>query len=362
MRQAWAIAGILASLTVARAAAHVVYGSPSIYQLVADSDLVVRARILGPATASVGLDQHRSSRPLLAVEVLDVYKGSHGPEAIRFAQHGHGVPSYAAGDQALLFLRRAERVRELDELAATGEAAWVSLQEHDSAYTLAPADVPAFEVAVRAWAAAAAEPEPSERLASLRAVTVAQLRSAEPRLARSSLRDLVLMGAALVTADNAPALTEIGDDPAIDIGIRLGVLTVLEQQGMVEGPARWARLLQTTPAPDRMAVVRAAGAHSGPPVTAELTKLLEGDDPELAAAAAVSLGVPANEAAVKSLVRAVDHADDGVRMAAIRGLGRIATETAQAALEQISRHHTDPAVRLRAGGEVARLSKSAARD
>jgi hypothetical protein len=353
MRHAWAIACIVCSLTVARAPAHIVYGSPSVYELVVDSDLVVRARI-GDTPAAV---DPSAKRPVVVAEVLDIYKGSHQPGTVRFAQHGHGVAPYRAGDEALLFLRRAERVRELDELAATGETAWVSLQEHDTAYTMAPADVPAFDAAVRAWVAAAAEPEPSARLASLRAVTVAQLTSAEPRLARSSLRDLVLMGGALVTADNAPALMEITDDPTIDIGIRLGVLTVLEQREMVEGPARWARLLQTTPAPDRLSVVRAAGAHPSPQVTAELVKLLEGDDAELAAAAAVSLGVPGNEAALAPLVRAATHGDVRVQMAAIRGLGRVATEAAQAALEQISEKHPEPAIRLRAGGEVARLSK-----
>jgi hypothetical protein len=44
-------------------------------------------------------------------------------------------------------------------------------------------------------------------------------------------------------------------------------------------------------------------------------------------------------------------------MAAIRGLGRIATEAAKAALEEISEQHPGPSVRLRARAEVARLSK-----
>jgi HEAT repeat protein len=96
-------------------------------------------------------------------------------------------------------------------------------------------------------------------------------------------------------------------------------------------------------------------------VTAELKKILEGDDAELAAAAAVSLGVPGNEVALSWLVGAANRGGDRVQMAAIRGLGRIATPTAQAALEEISEKHPKPAVRLRARGEVARLSKSGTR-
>ncbi len=356
MRHVWMVACIALSLTAARAPAHVVYGSPTLYQLVVDSDLVVRARILDRATT--GGAEEIQNRPLVGAKVLAVYKGSHDSTEIRFAQHGHGVPTYEPGDEALLFLRRIERVRELDQLAVTGETAWVSLQEHDSAYTMTPAAKSTFDAAVRAYVAAAATPEPSARLASIRAVTIAQLRSPEPRLANSALRDLVLMGAALVTADTAPALIEISDDPTLGIGIRLGVLTVLEQLGMVDGPPRWAHLLQNTPAPDRLAVVRAAAAHPSAPVTVELVKLVEGDDAELAAAAAVSLGVPGNEAAIAPLVHAVEHGDDRLQMAAIRGLGRIATKSAQAALEQISQNHPEPAIRRRATGEVARLTKS----
>ena len=151
MRHAWAIACIVCLLTVAQAPGHIVYGSPSVYQLVLDSDLVVRARI-GDSSATV---DRSVDRPVVVAEVLHVYRGSHERGVIRFAQHGHGVAPYRAGDEALLFLRRAERVRELDGLAAPGETVWVSLQEHDTAYTMTPSERPEFDAAVRAWVAAA---------------------------------------------------------------------------------------------------------------------------------------------------------------------------------------------------------------
>ena len=46
-------------------------------------------------------------------------------------------------------------------------------------------------------------------------------------------------------------------------------------------------------------------------------------------------------------------------MASIRGLGRIATPRARAALAKAAASHPDPATRRRAGAEVAILAASA---
>jgi hypothetical protein len=344
----------VAALLPMTAPAHIVYGSPSIYQLVVDSDLVVRARIVEPSGELVATEAS-VRRPVVVAAPLQIYKGPSGQGPIRFAQHGHGVARYEVGDEALLFLRRIERSRELETLATAGDVRWVSLQEHQSAFTLTPEERPAFAAAVGAWAAAAAVDDPSARLDSLREVTVEILRSSEQRLARSALRDLVLMGGVLVTDGTAPALVTITDDPTIDIGVRLGVLTVLEQQNRVAGPNRWADLLRTTPQPDLIAVVRAVSAHPSPQVTAELMKLLEEGDPATAAAAAVSLGVPGNDAAVAPLRRALKSGDERLQMAAIRGLGRIGTPHAMSALHESAQDHPDDSVRRRSAGEVARL-------
>ena len=345
---------VVSALLPTVAPAHIEYGSPSVYQLVIDADLVVRARIIDPTAALVS-EAPSTRRPVVVATALEIYKGVASPEAIRFAQHGHGVAQYEAGDEALLFLRRIERSRELDELATAGGPRWVSLQEHDSAFTLTPEERPAFDAAVGAWAAAAAVEDPSARLDSLRKVTVELLRSNEPRIARSAVRDLVLMGDILVSDGTAPALVSISDDSATDIGVRLAVLTVLEQQGRVDGPARWGDLLRSTPEPDLIAVVRAVAAHPSPPVTAELVKLLEHGNPETAAAAAVSLGIPGNEAAVAPLTRALQGDDRRLQLAAIRGLGRIGTPHAMSALHESALGHPDDSVRRRAAGEVARL-------
>lgn len=348
----WGWALIASALTPAFA--HIVYGGPTILQLLQDADLVVRARIV--ESSQVGGDvEDQAQRPLVMATVLDAYKGAAPPGALRFAQHGHGVAQYQVGDEALLFLRRSERSRELDELAVTGTVAWVSLQEHDNAFKLTSETRPAFERAVRGYLAALAEADDEARLEALGRMSVGLLHSDEPRLRHSALRDLVLMGSALGTEGLASELIAISEDTSLAIGVRLGVVAVLEQQGLVDGPERWAQLLRDTQMPDLLTVVRAAGAHPSPPVTTELVKRLAAGDEELAAAAAISLGVPGNRAAVGPLARALESPEERLRMSAIRALGRIATDDARALLRQAAEDHPDRATRRRAAGEVARL-------
>jgi HEAT repeat protein len=73
----------------------------------------------------------------------------------------------------------------------------------------------------------------------------------------------------------------------------------------------------------------------------------------LVSSAAVSLGVPGNEKAVAPLGKLLGSSSERVRMAAIRGLGRIGTPSAQARLAQAAASHPDPDTRRRAGAEVA---------
>ena len=74
----------------------------------------------------------------------------------------------------------------------------------------------------------------------------------------------------------------------------------------------------------------------------------------LVSSAAISLGVPGNEKAVEPLGTLLGSSNERVRMAAIRGLGRIGTPSARARLAQAAASHPDPDTRRRAGAEVAR--------
>ena len=141
--------------------------------------------------------------------------------------------------------------------------------------------------------------------------------------------------------------------------MRVALLAELERRKLVPGPPQWVKLLRETRGADQIAVVRAAAAHPSAAVTQELVALLASQDALLVSAAAISLGVPGNEKAVEPLGRLLASNDERVRMAAIRGLGRIGTPSAQARLAQAAPSHPDPATRRRAGAEVARASREA---
>jgi hypothetical protein len=335
-------------------AAHVVYGRPSLADLVAGADVVARARIERGAAATA-LGEGGEARPLVTAELLEVFKGDVDPGEVRFAQHGHGVAAFVPGDEVLLFLRAIERSRELAELAATSRVRWVSFQEPGAELSLDEGSSAAFVEAVKGYVAAQAAAEPGAALAAWRELTFRLLRSPEMRLAESALRDLVTRGGQLVTRDSLPAVAPVIDDLAAPIGIRLGVLAELERLGLVDGPPRWAALLESVEPPALVAVVRAAGAHPSAPVNRQLMRLLEAADADVAEAAAIALGVPGNQQAVAPLANALRLGEPRLSMAAIRGLGRIGTPAARAALEAAARDHPDETVRRRARAEVRRL-------
>jgi hypothetical protein len=143
------------ALCVFPAQAHIVYGTKSLSGLVAESALVLRARIVTVDGAlSLKGEPSGSDRPSLEAEVLEVLKGSFEAEHVRFVQHGHGVAQFEQGTESLLFLQPIARSRELDSLGRSGAFAWVSLQEHDQEYRLAgPSREPLLKAA-RAYVAA----------------------------------------------------------------------------------------------------------------------------------------------------------------------------------------------------------------
>lgn len=346
----------LALLWCATAAgAHVVYGAKTLQGLVAEADLVLRARIVAPAAPAGGL---AASRPSLEAEVLEMLKGALAEPRVRFVQHGHGVAPFAPGEETLLFLVDIARSRELGALGRTGAYDWVSLQEHDDAYPLEPASRAAALAAVRDYVAAPRAATPEARLDALRRATVGLLASRDAKLAASALSDLVLApDLPLVGAADLAALGPVLDDPGTSMGVRAGLLAELERRGLVEGPPRWLRLLAAAaPTPDRVTAVRAAAASPDARVRERLAALLADPDARVAAAAAAALGVRGDPAAVEPLARALSHESSTVRVAAIRGLGGIASPAAARALERTAASHPDPATRRRAAAELKRRS------
>ncbi len=313
----------------------------------------MRVRILDGAAPLV-LEDPPLRESLVVAEVLETLKGElegqAGKSPLRFAQHGHGVPEYARGDEVVVFARAIGRIRELGKTALANHVAWVSTQEANLRFDANDTLV----AAVRAYAALEALPT-EERLAALRRLTVKLLASPEARIAHSALLDLTRApDAPLLVEDDLPALERVVASPQSPIGVRIGLLAELERRGLVEGPPRWAALLRDARGPDRVAVARAAGAHPSAPVTKALLALLEADDPLLVSTAAISLGAPGNDAAVAPLAKLLGSPESRVRMAAIRGLGGIGTDAARTALEGAAAEHPDPSTRRRAAAELAR--------
>jgi hypothetical protein len=297
---------------------------------------------------------------VVVAKVLQPLKGSYAKDRVQFVQHGHGSPKYEKGEEVAVFLKRIERSRELGGSASASRIRWVSEQEAGSKFGLDATVRADFAAAVRAYAQLAVL-APEARREAMHRITLKLLASPHPMLASSALRDLVVAGdSSLLSARDVPTLEPLLASSTTPIGVRIGLLVELERRGLVDGPRRWARLLRTTTGEDRFAVVRASAAHPSEPVTAELRALLASDDSLLVAAAAVSLGTPGNDAAVAPLAKLLRSDESRVRMAAIRGLGRVATPGAKQVLVRTAAEHADAATRRRAGAEVRLLERHTA--
>jgi hypothetical protein len=339
--------------------AHLVDASPSLHLLVADADVVARARIVDPHGEAALSSGER--RPVVEAEILEVFKGEAEPGLLRFAQHGHGVASFEKTDEVLLFLQRIERSREMGALRSSDGLRFVSLQEHDAKYPVSARNREALLGAVRAYVRIETLPTAAERVTALREVTVSLLTSGDTQLAGGALRDLVLArDLPLVTAAELPVLEPLLADPGLPVGLRAGLLAELDRRGLVDGPTSWVSLLGTASGPERPAAARAAGGHPSPAVTAALARLLESDDPATAQAAAIALGNPAHASAEPALARCLTGSDARLRMAAIRGLGGMGTPEAVVALREAADSHPDPATRRRARAEVTSLGRRSA--
>ena len=333
--------------------AHLAKSTSSLRSLIAESEVVVRARVIELDTfvAQRGPDEKR--RSILRVKVLEVLKGPEVAGAeLPISQHGHGVAKYQPGDEALLFLRHLSKSRELHELGSTGELQWYSTQERDDAYVLSRESRRATMQAARRYVAI--EKMPSDKRAeALRRITVKLLASRDLHLATSALRDMSRSGkVSLVTKADVPTLIKVIDDPQASIGVRIALLAELQRRGLVDGDPHWLRLLRRTKGADRLAVIHAAGAHLSPAVNAEVIDILMGTDAAASAAAAIAVGAPGNTAAVVPLSKAILSENPRVAMSAIRGLGKIGTEGARAVLTSAAASHPDASVRRRAQAEL----------
>ena len=344
------------------AIAHVIMGTKSLHLRVAESDRVVRGRVLDPAIRFVTPDG-RSQRDLVEIQVLETLKGSEPTDRLRIVQDGHDVARYRPGEEALFFLTPIEESRELRSLAAPGGPAFVSSQEHDERLSLEPPHGPVLLSAVRAFAASEKAETVATRIALIRGATLDLLTSGDPRLGAAALSSLVVSpDAELVRPDDLPRLLALLSDDAVSIGLRAGILSELQRRNLVEGPPQWRSLLERASREDLPTAMRAAGSHPSGPVRDFLRARLTDPDeaPTIAAEAALALGASRDPSLVPLLAKAIEREHARVRNAAIRGLGRIGGLEARQALEAVARTHPDPQTRRRAAARARSLASRSA--
>ena len=354
------VAATLAWLLVASpSAAHVIPGAATLSQLARAASVVAVAKIIDPH-AMLELGDAKVRRFVVEAEVVEVLRGDVGKGPVKFVPHGHGAEAYEAGEETLLFLQPIEQNRDLAGTKLASAVRFAGIDEVADRITLRPSNRGVFLDAARAYAAVASEAAEGQGDA-LRRTTLRLLTSKEPRLAGFALKDLALSSAeagSLVTAEDLPALLAVLDDASRPLSLRVGLLTELERRKLVVGAERWVKLLREAPPAEVSTVARMAGRRGLPEVTAELVRLLQGENGQAAAAAAAAaaLGAPGNEAAVEPLGRAVWGPDAKLRWTALQSLGRIASPAARAALARAASDHPDEETRRAAQTEINLLA------
>jgi len=347
----------LRAIGPAPAAAHLAISNRTLHQLVSRADLVIRARPIRQEIMVIEKNGTSSKREVWRVEVLAVLKGpAVASEDLRFAQHGHGVAPLEAGQEVLLFLRDLARSRELRGLRSSA-LRWYSDQEHDDHYALDGPSRKDLLDATRRYLRIERLPR-DQRATALRRTTIDLLASPVPRVAESALQDVVRAGtpSPMISTTDVPGLLRLVRKPGAAIGVRVGVLHVLERDGWVDGDSVWAELLTTTTGDERLVVIRAVTDHPTPQVTAGLLEILRSEDVPAAAAAALAIGTPKRVAAEKPLSIALRSDEQRLAMAAVRALGRVGTDGAREALEEAARAHPNASVRRRAQAELRMLA------
>jgi HEAT repeats len=321
---------------------------PTLYQRTYEADLVAHVRIVHPSW-DVPVDDGAATWPVVETQAIEILKGDAAPGRLTFVRDGEETPAYAAGQEALVFLRDVAKSESLAHLSIAGIVRWASFSGRVESMLLTPETRAAYVDAIRGYVAVGAMEEGPAQLDRMRTLTVELIASSVPALARSAIRDLTLAGnLPLVTKSDVRPLAAIVWDPAVAIATRVALLDELERRGLIFGPTAWARMVRETRGRNRLEVVRALQGHQSAGVNQALVGVLQEPDEEIAGAAATALGSLGNRAAVAPLLRALGRPEPALRSAVVRALGRIATQGARQALDTAAEHHPDPETRREA--------------
>jgi hypothetical protein len=345
---------VLAATKGARA--HTIPGGITLSERVALSDVVAVATIrrtsLPEATSGDG-----RRRPLVEATIAERIRGTLPPGDLRFEPHSHSGDTFAAGERVVLFLRRQEPGNTSAPEYSTVDDVTdrISLGSHGAERPSAGEVL----AAVRAYSGALSAKDDASRAARRKETTLALLRSSDPKLHASALRDLA-QGSVGLDATDAPALLAAADDPGSPMSLRVSLLEELSRRGLVDPAARYAAWLERASLAEMGALTRAAGRRRHPTLTAALIARSKDADEETAALAARALGEPFHEDAVPALTTLAAAPDRRkLASAAIESLGRMGTPAARDALSALLDKTDDPERRRAIQTQLNRLAQRA---
>jgi hypothetical protein len=317
----------------APAAAHVALERTTLRQWLTRSDaaLVVEFETgLRTWTAPDGLDRQEYFR----VRPLERLAGDAPEVSFVFSPHAEGLPAWAPGERALLFLERTDSHPEVAGLAVPFP--WLSLQGPGAGWSLEGAEGAAVLAQARALASLSDAPG-SEALFRLRALVRAALVSPWPRLRADARAELVVAGRVLL-AEPGEAATWVAllEARSLPLPERVTLLRLLgPAAGFDAGLGFLALTEEASSREERVALVRAGVGLPDPRVRGWVLGRLADPDPRLRRETAQALGRAPRSGDVEALHRAAHDLDDGVSRAAIMALGLLGDPVAVGALEDL---------------------------
>ncbi len=291
--------------------------------------------------------------PPVDAEVLEfIREGDAKKGSIRFLSHRHGSEQYVVGEELLLFLERTTSPEKAKE------APYETIEAVGDRFVLPAARRDVWINAARKYAALGKGLKNATDPRALGLVSMAMLSGPDVHLAELALRDVTLAGTApVLTADDLTTVLHIVDDASRPAMLRVGLLSELERRKLVVVGSRWVKLLDSTAANERSAVI--SGAKSRwfvPEVNAALIAIVGRDKPDEAIAAARAVGNEGNEAAVDVLVGAATKEPAELRFAVMNSLRRINTAKSRDKLASFAASHPDAETRKVAATEIGLLA------
>jgi hypothetical protein len=289
--------------------------------------------------------------------VQRVLKGQTDQRRIPFVNLRRGIPRYAPGARALLFLTRIEKERELAGRGLGEGIRWFTYQEPEQAYGVEGKEGEALVAGVARLIRIEKLPE-ERRFEALREVLLAFAESDVPTLRVDALHELHEIGDVKETlrkedVERLDRTLERREAPVVD---RVALIEILSEVPGFDAAGRLVEILgEAATVEERLDVLTALVPHADRRGDAQLRKLLQDPEPLVRAQAAAGLGRPGQKEDVPRLLRCTRDPDPYVRRTAVNALAGVGGGKALKALREVAKNHPDPVIRRWAEVHVRRL-------